>query len=693
MAYSQKSKLAIVLVLLLVTSMVCATWFWYQSTSSSRKIRSIVLISIDTCRADHLGCYGFPKPTTPNIDAVAREGIRFENTISPVPLTLPAHTSMLTGTNPIYHGVHHNLGYQASPENLTLPEILKEQGYTTAAFIGAFVLDARFGLDQGFDNYNDEFEEVHLAPIINEGLQERKAFETSRLAGEWLEENRLDKFFLFLHFYDPHFDYNPPESTASQFPDDLYSGEIAYTDAAIGQVIDKLKELDLYKSSLVIITADHGEMLGEHGEKTHGFFIYRNALRVPMIFRIPGSQKVKSIAGLTSIIDIVPTVCQMLDIEIPAQVHGKDLSGYFEKGPVNDKGRYLYCETQEPTTFGGNILLGLVSPRYKYIQTTRPELYDLVDDPGETNDLSLTEPERGKMMQGRLAQLMEESVGLAGTDSQMQFDDNTAKRLRSLGYVGGSMKKDSTFDQSLPDPKDLIVLATHCENGYNLLHAEKYHEAIAEFDQAIALKPGFPNAYYNRGICYMSLKDYGRAIADFSRAIERKPDYADAYNNRGTCYRCQGDDPQAISDYARVIELAPDHSDVRKHIGLALIRVGKSREAILHLRKGLELKPDWPVVLNALAWVLATHEDENVYDAHEALKLARRACVLTNNTNPITLHTLAVAYAENGRFVQAVANSQKALDLALAADRDDQVNKLRRHIQLFEAGKTVARTE
>jgi arylsulfatase A-like enzyme len=686
MALSKRSKYSAILILLVLAGILAFAWTRFQAGTSIKPVRNIILISIDTCRADHLGCYGFSKPTTPNIDAVARESVLFENTVTPVPLTLPAHTSMLTGTNPVYHGVHHNLGYQVSPDNLTLAEILKDRGYTTAAFIGAFVLDSKFGLDQGFDTYNDDFEEGFEDVIINQ----RRAAETSRLAGAWLEKHQKDKSFLFLHFYDPHFTYDPPEPAASQFPDDPYSGEIAYTDTAIGQVIDKLKELDLYESSLIIITADHGEMLGEHGEVHHGFFLYRGSLHVPLMFKLPGKSKGRRVDALTGIVDIVPTICGLLNIDVPSHVRGKDLSSTLEKKTNKDnEERFFYCETQEPSNFGGNILLGVVSQRYKYIQTTRPELYDRIKDPGETTDLSLSQPKRARMMKATLARIMEESAGLASEGSKMQLDEEAVKKLGALGYVGNSVGQDFTFDQSLPDPKDLIGFVSHCQHGFNLLHVEKHREAIAEYDKAIAINPEFPNAHYNRGYSHMSLKEYDKAIADFTRAIERAPDYVDAYNNRSTCYRHKGDDPRAISDYTRLIELIPTDSNIRKHIGLALIRVGKPEEAVVHLRKGLELKPDWPVVLNALAWVLATHREDEIHDPIEALELARRACELTDNTNAITLHTLAAAYAENDRFDKAAEICRKALDLALKSGRKDHEKKFRTHLKLFEAGKPV----
>ena len=372
-----------VLALLLVVVIVAGVWLLRQSGSPLADVRQIILISIDTCRADYLSCYGYKSKTTPNIDALAAEGILFENTISPVPLTLPSHSSMLTGTLPPYHAVHDNEGYQLSKSNLTLSEILGANGFVTDAIISAFVLDSRFGLDQGFHTYNDQFEEAHLAIDISE----RKGGETTGLALKWLEKQKGEKSFLFLHYYDPHFDYVPPEPFASRFADSPYAGEVAYTDHCIGQVLGKLKELGLYESTLIIITSDHGEMLGAHGETGHGYFIYQNAIKVPLILKLPGRSKAQRVSDVVGIIDIVPTICSMLGIGVPDHVRGQDLSPYFWGKRPAGPDRHLYCESMVPTKYDANSLLGVVSNRFKYIQTTRPELYDLIKDPAESNNL------------------------------------------------------------------------------------------------------------------------------------------------------------------------------------------------------------------------------------------------------------------------------------------------------------------
>lgn len=310
------TKFRVFALLLLLVIGITAVSCWRRTSAVGKKIERIVLISIDTCRADYLSCYGYPRKTTPNIDDLAKEGILFENVISPVPLTLPGHASMLTGTIPPYHGVHNNTDYKLASSNVTLAERLKEAGYTTSAFISAFVLDSQFGLNQGFDTYNDDFEDRHMAANISE----RKAAEVSRLGAGWLENNRDRDFFLFLHYYDPHNPYEPPQPFSTDYAGNLYAGEIAYTDHCIGQIIAKLKELALYESTLIIVTGDHGEMLGEHGEKDHGFFIYQSAIKVPLIFKLPRPGRTKTVSSPVGLIDILPTVCRLLGIEPPLHI-------------------------------------------------------------------------------------------------------------------------------------------------------------------------------------------------------------------------------------------------------------------------------------------------------------------------------------------------------------------------------------
>jgi arylsulfatase A-like enzyme/Flp pilus assembly protein TadD len=759
---------------------------WYL-VSPAQEIRHILLISIDTCRADHLSCYGYELATTPNIDAVAAEGIVFENVIATVPLTLPSHSSMLTGTVPPYHGVHDNMGFRLPESNLTLAEILSANEFNTAGIISAVVLDSKYGISQGFDTYNDKFEEAHWAVDVSE----RKGSEATRFALERLEKQKEDKSFLFLHYYDPHYDYVPPEPFASQFPGNPYAGEIAYTDHCIGQVIGKLKELGIYDSTLIIITSDHGEMLGEHGEAGHGYFIYQSAVKVPLIFKLPGRSKAQRVSDIAGSIDIVPTICGMLGIEIPDPVQGKDLSPYFRGKKPGGAERHLYCESIYATQYDANPLLSVVSDRFKYIQTTRPELYDLNLDPAESKNLVEKQPHLARIMEDKLAQILEESVRKASPDSTMQMDAQMIKKLEGLGYVGIS-EKDFKFDQSKDDPKDLIDFHESTREGLILVNQRnfkkaigaltralelnpkrgeaynnrghayikvgEYDKAIRDLDRAIEMIPGDSTIYNNRGLAYLRKNDYDRAIRDLNRAIELDPKHVDAYDNRGTCYLGKenykqalrdfdkvlkltralelnpkrgeaynnrglayikvgeydkairdldraiemipgdstiynnrglaylrkNDYDRAIRDFDKVLKLDPDNAN-HKNIGYAMERLGRIREAISHYRQALSQRGDQPMVLNNLAWILATHEDAEIRDGVQAVRLAEQACELTGYKVSGILNTLAAAYAEMGQFDQAVETSQRTLQMAQKAGRIKSTEDIRARIEAYKA--------
>lgn len=582
------ARIRAVFILLAVVVVGIAVWFFCSDVLLGGKIRNVVLISIDTCRADYLSCYGYPRRITPNIDAVAKESILFENVVVPVPLTLPSHSSMLTGTIPPYHGIHDNLDYQLDQSNITLAEILKDNGFVTGAIISCFVLDSQFGLDQGFDTYNDQFEEEHYAGNISE----RIGGEASRFALEWLEEHKNERFFFFLHYYDPHSDYVPPEPFASEFWDNPYAGEIAYTDYCISRVIKKLKDLGLYDSTLLIITGDHGEMLGEHGESEHGFFIYESAIKVPLIFKLPGRHKSKRIKEMVGLIDIVPTVYSLLGIEPPGEVQGVDLSACFGRKKLANRQRHIYCESLYPTKYNANSLLGVVTERWKYIQTTRPELYDIAEDRQESNNLVAKEPQRARILQDRLKQILEEQVCKRGSESKLELDEEGKRRLESLGYVAGSsVSEDFSFDQTKEDPKDLIDF--HNANGRIalLIFRKKYAEAKELCEEMLIQRPEFFGGHINMAQIAMKQDDFARAIPHLYNALKLKPDRYEVHNNLGTTFAELGKFEEAVKCFEEALRLGPGKPMVLSNLGFALLKQGKLDEAIENCTKALEIDP------------------------------------------------------------------------------------------------------
>lgn len=662
------------LCVLVLVIFVGALWLFHGALVSSKDIRRVVLISIDTCRADYLGCYGYHRPTTPNIDKLAAQSVLFENTISPVPITLPSHSSMLTGTIPPYHGVHNNSDYKLGESNVTLAEILTERGFATGAIISAYVLDSQFGLDQGFETYNDSFEE----PIRNLlYFSERRGTEASRFANEWLEEHKDEEFFLFLHYFDPHIKYTPPEPFASEFSDNLYAGEIAYTDYCIGQVIKKLKDLNIYDSTLLIITADHGEMLGEHGEDDHTYFIYQSAIKVPLIFKLPGRHKPQRVKHLVSLIDIMPTVCRLLGFEAPAHVHGKDLSPYFDQSETSSQNRHIYCESLTPTRYGAGALLGIVTDRWKYIQTTRPELYDIVEDAGETNNLLAQQPHRARILKDRLKQLLQQTLRNEAP-TKVDLDEQAIKRLQSLGYVAGDISENFEFDQSGDDPKDLVDFHNIYTSVSDLVLNKEYEQAEKICQQLTLQRPHVYQIYVLMTSIAREQGDLDRAVSHLNRAIEVRPDVAKLQHYLGTVLTEQGKFDQATQHFEKSLQLNPNQFLAHQDLAAVFYKQEKFDQAITHLTKALGLRPDSAKTVRRIGDALA--EKGN-------LKQATKYFQQATDMNPLDVKNhlkLAFALKFQGRYDEAVEQLRTGIRIMSENGRKDDAAELQEYLKQIE---------
>ncbi len=535
-------------------------------------IDDVVLISIDTFRADHV------RPdTTPHILALAGEGIRFENVLSPVPLTLPAHSAMLTGTLPPRNGMHDNLGYRLSDENVTLAEVLKSKGFATGAIVSSFVLSSKFNLSQGFDSYNDQFVQEHKIAY----LSERKGDETTSFAEKWLEAHRREKFFLFLHYYDPHDDYSPPEPFRSRFATDPYSGEVAFADEQVGKVVAELKTLGLYDSTLVVVTGDHGEMLEEHGERTHGFFIYQSALRVPLVIRPPGLSSPRVVSEWASLVDIVPTVASLLGITPPPRTQGRDLSPLWNDPAAPWARRELYAESVTPDRYyGARPLFGLLADRWKYIHTKRPELYDLSRDPEESTNVLSDNPQIAEGMKKRLGELLSEKPA----DATTELDEDSRRRLAALGYLSGgrssspSLELDTT-GKDATDAKDWIGFYRKHEQLEKLVNDGSYPEARALATEMLKEHPDFAAGHLQLARIATEEKDLESARREYEAALELDDANQAAHYNLANILRELGQLEPAIAQYRRVLELAPDMKEARERLARVLIEAGRPAEA------------------------------------------------------------------------------------------------------------------
>ena len=720
-------------ILIIIAALLFIVWLYFgPEAGPSGKIRNVVLISMDTTRADVCGCYGITFNITPNIDVLATEGILFENAYAPLSLTLPAHSTMLTGTIPPYHGVHDNLNYKLADSNVTLAEILKDNGFVTGAIIGSVILDSKYGLDQGFDSYDDNFQNER-SPI---GIVERLGGEISRIAGEWLEEHQKEKFFLFLHYYDPHRSYEAPEPYHKMFLTDpppsqnslaylrsMYAGEVAYTDHCIKQVIDKLKQLGLYDSTLLIITADHGEMLSEHKEMTHGYYIYQSNVKIPLVFKVPGVSAPKRVEKTVGHIDITPTVCSLLDIKGPFTFQGVDISGYLLDDEPEDLKRHVYLESMTPTKYKGNSLLGIINDKYKYIQTTRPELYDIVNNYQESVNLVEKYPKIAHRMQGLLKIMLDDMITLPGPDSKMEADDKTLKQLEALGYVAGAVDVDLTFNTTKKDPKDLFDYHAANSQIRPLLNDQKYDQVRETCQKMIAMQPDVHTPYLYLACIANRFKDYPEAIKQLTKAIEIEPDDIVPHNIFADIYEKQGNHEQAINHHTISLKIEPEQTGVLNQLAVLYTSLKKTDKAIESYRKSLRIEPKQPIIIsdmamvlygqnkiaeamalwsdsleidsnqayaaNSLAWIKATSKDARFYDPGEAITFARQACELTEYQDPGMLDTLAAALAANGQFDKAVETAGKAIQIAKSTGENQRVRGFQNHLNLYKTGQAL----
>jgi arylsulfatase A-like enzyme/lipopolysaccharide biosynthesis regulator YciM len=721
-------------ILLIAAALLISAFICYHKGVFSRKDVNVLLISMDTTRADRLGCYGYDKNTTPNIDSFAGESVLFKSAVAHVPFTFPSHLSIMTGTLPIYHGSHDNGGMPISDAHITLAEVLKEDGYKTGAILASYVLNAQFGLNQGFDTYTDfDDSSVGTTAFCNG----RRAAETGHLAIEWIEENKEDKFFLFAHYYDPHFPYDPNEPFAANFKDP-YDGEIASVDESVGRIMEKLKELGLYDDTLIIIVGDHGELLGEHEEAGHGYYIYEGAVKVPFIVKMPGSNRPYVVDDTVGLIDIFPTVCSMVGITVPEFIQGVDLCGYL-KGKAEKKDRYIYTESMTATKLGGNSLLGVVSNRYKYIQTTRPELYDVARDPGEENNLIDKDPKRARLMQGNLKYILDSCAGIVDKEKS-EVGLEARRQLESLGYIGGEVDASLSFDQTKPDPKDLLYQYNMLRKIMNDMVLEDFKSAGVWLDKLSAERPDLElvqkltaklwlakvqhepdkaKAYEEIADMFFKLKEYDRAIKNWNEvlklgvdtaelrkklaaanihlknaeeaiehleiSLKMKPDQADVNLTLGEIFSGRGDSDEAIKYWAASVEIDPSQAKLYDKLGAAYYQKGAFYKVLEHWTKAAELRADDAQILNNLAWLHSAIRDSNVRNPKKALEYALRACELTDYGQANFVDTLAVAYAANGQFSRAIETALKALDLAVSAGRENLVDEINKRLELYKA--------
>ncbi|MEW6747104.1 MAG: sulfatase-like hydrolase/transferase [Planctomycetota bacterium] len=518
---------------------------------------NVVLITLDTTRADALGCYGGTIAPTPALDQLAKEGVLFETAIAPVSVTMPTHTTLLTSLWPFAHGVRDNGIFSLSRRAVTLAELFKEAGYATGAVVAAFVLDSQFGLDQGFDLYDDR---VSSRVWLAAGLQDRRADEVTARGLEFVAAHAGGPFFLWLHYFDPHGSYDPPSPYKEQYRTSPYYGEVAFMDAEIGRFLAGLRARGLMESTLIVAVADHGESLGQHGEDTHGYFIYDSTMRVPLLMRGPRLPQGRRVAGVTRLIDVMPTVLEAAGLEIPPGLQGISLfDAACGQSPVPELVSYL--ETYTPFyNFAWCPLEGVRDGDWKYIQAPSPELYDLRSDPGEErnvvalhHDVTSRLREKLSAMKGRVTETLAETVALSS---------EAVAQLAALGYTAAPAPTPVFTGR---DPKEVIHLVRYRNLGCGMADRGDLDGAIREFRRVLVENP--ENAQV-RGFLGSALAMKGlveEARQELLAAVERQPWLYTCQYTLGLCYGRLGDRETmrrhflaALQYHARYIEPARD---------------------------------------------------------------------------------------------------------------------------------------
>jgi arylsulfatase A-like enzyme/predicted negative regulator of RcsB-dependent stress response len=621
---------------------------------------NVLVITIDTLRADHLGCYGYKSIHTPNIDALGAAGVRFEHAYTPVPITLPSHTVIFTGTYPTASGMHDFSGNRLGAQSLTMASLLKENGFTTGAVVASAVLDSRFGLSRGFDFYYDHFDFNRLQEA-NLDEMERPGNLVADLALDWLTHNSSQRFFLWMHLYDPHYPYTPPAPFSTEYQSHPYDGEIAFADAQVGRILQFLKSKGLYEKTLIVLSGDHGEGLGEHGEKTHGFFIYDSTLHVPLIMRFPGAAHPGTVATAVSTADILPTVLELLKIPVPAQVQGVSLTAEVEGGQRNaTAARGLYSETFLPRLhFNWSELRGIQFGTYHFIEAPRPELYDLERDPGELTNLFAEKKAVASEMQGKLTALVRAYTPATELAERMPLDPALIERLKALGYAGFSGGGDTSAKSStLPDPKDRIQVYELISQGLADGQHGRYEDSVTKLTEALKTEPDSVAVHYLLGLDYYRMRDYPKSVEHLTRVMQLSPEYALAAFHLGLAHARAGHTDAAIAALNRALQLDSTNFAAAYDLGEIYLQKGMATEAAAKFRQAIAVNPESAMAHVALGELLLSqgNVDQALVELRTSVDLAPE--------NPRAHAMLARALEAKGLPQEAEQEMRKARESA-----------------------------
>jgi arylsulfatase A-like enzyme/Tfp pilus assembly protein PilF len=590
--------------------LLCASLLASLVSAADRAARpNIVLITLDTTRADRMGFLGSQRGLTPNLDKLARQSVVFTRAYAQEPLTTPSHAAILTGTYPQFNHVS-DLGARLRKEIPYLPELLHRQGYHTAAFVGASILDPAMGAPgfaRGFDIYDASFHKRQPGEDRYKSV-ERRAGEVVEHALGWLSKHTQGPVFLWIHVYDAHDPYDPPEPYKTRYASQPYDGEIAYTDAAMGKLFDGLRARGIYNRAVIAVMADHGEAFGEHGEERHGMFLYDETIHVPLLVKFPEERSAgKRIDGRVRLVDVAPTLLREAGVPVPAMIQGAVLQNTVKNEPVGsrsrdnrstddrgqtDSGRTAYAETSYPTrAFGWSGLHSWRAGKYLYVQAPKTELYDQSTDPGALHNLGANDNAVAVTMASQIAEFRRKTS--SGESAKSEIDPAQAEQLRSLGYLASdSSAKNADDTAASVDPKDKIEIANQLHQALVDVELEQFQAAIPKLEGVVKEEPNAHAAYLELGRAWIHEQEYKKAVPMLQKAVELTPDSGIAHYELGLALVKTGAWEAAAPEFEAAVAKFPRSAESHFDLGAVYARLKRVPEATKEFETTLQLDPN-----------------------------------------------------------------------------------------------------
>lgn len=672
------------LAMLLATGLVIAAFIScsdrkLESSNPAPRNANVVLITLDTTRADHLSCYGKGFAKTPNLDALAARGVRFEHATAQVPLTIPSHACIMTGSYPEVNGVRGMGGFVLSNTHPTIASVTHAAGFATAAFVGSSVLNRRFGFSNGFTTYDDNMGKGIVEANLPGVFPERRANVVTDRAIDWLKSNDNKNFFLWCHYYDPHAPYEPPEPYKHLYANDPYSGEIAYTDSQVGRLFDYLKSQNLLDRTLVVVTADHGESLGEHGEETHGVFLYDATLHVPLIMAGPGIPAGKTIAAQARSIDIMPTILAFLNLSPGREVQGVNLLPMIEKGqPLPTDTAYL--ETLYPRTYmGWSELRAVRTNEWKFILAPRPELYNLKGDPREVTNEESREPIIASRLDAQLWSIIGEDKRHEKLVSS-PMNEQTREDLASLGYVSGGTPREIQLGTKAPDPKDEIRVLKILGEVEHLMNRKEFARSAQLMQQGLKQDPTNPLGMIYLAASFEGMGNYPRAIQIYEKAVSMHVETDQIFSRLGRDYLRTHQLEKAVQVMKRASELNPTDLDNLRNLGTADLQLGRLQEARKAFESITVQSDSYAPAFNGLGLVAIAQGDA------DAARTNFQKAIEADPSEAEPMLNLGLLYQKAGQKQQALHYYQMFLQKAPRDQYGYLFPKVREAVQELQGG-------